>query len=270
MCVIFLCSPSYHSWNRFSYDGLKRQRLTKPMVKDDKGNLTPCTWEEALVEVAQRLSQVKGAEVAAVAGGFADAESLVALKDLLNSYDSEGLYTEEGFPADGSGWVVFSRSVSFVCWLLLWRRSKTLQLVILILATFCFRCVWMEAVFPDIYERFLPTYFISILGFFAFRTDFRSSYIMNSTIAGIEVSGERSVFNLASKVIRDAWVFSLFCDQGRNFNRSDASTLNFSQRHVSVKFSFVLFGCRNYCGSSFYDTRSHFGEHHQFSSQEWA
>ena len=73
------------------------------MVKDDKGNLTPCTWEEALVEVAQRLSQVKGAEVAAVAGGFADAESLVALKDLFNSYDSEGLYTEEGFPADGSG-----------------------------------------------------------------------------------------------------------------------------------------------------------------------
>lgn len=162
-CVIFLCSPSYHSWNRFSYDGLKRQRLTKPMVKDDKGNLTPCTWEEALVEVAQRLSQVKGAEVAAVAGGFADAESLVALKDLLNSYDSEGLYTEEGFPADGSGWVVFRRSVSFVCWLLLWRRSKTLQLVILILATFCFRCVRIEAVFPDIYERFSPTYSISIL-----------------------------------------------------------------------------------------------------------
>ena len=57
--------------------------------------------------------------------------------------------------------------------------------------------------FPDIYERFSPTYFISILVFFAFRTDFRSSYIMNSTIAGIEVSGERSVFNLASKVIRN-------------------------------------------------------------------
>ena len=75
------------------------------MVKDDKGNLTPCTWEEALVEVAQKLSQVKGNEVAAVAGGFADAESLVALKDLLNRFDSEGLYTEEGFPSDGAGLV---------------------------------------------------------------------------------------------------------------------------------------------------------------------
>ena len=73
------------------------------MVKDDKGNLTPCTWEEALVEVAQKLTQANGNEVAAVAGGFADAESLVAMKDLLNKFDSEGLYTEEGFPSDGSG-----------------------------------------------------------------------------------------------------------------------------------------------------------------------
>lgn len=73
------------------------------MVKDDKGNLTPCTWEEALVEVAQKLSQVKGNEVAAVAGGFADAEALAALKDLLNRFGSEGLYTEEGFPSDGAG-----------------------------------------------------------------------------------------------------------------------------------------------------------------------
>lgn len=32
----------------------------------------------------------------------------------------------------------------------------------------------------------------------------------------------------------------MFCDQGRNFNQSDVSTLNFSQRHVSVEFSFVL------------------------------
>ena len=57
------------------------------------------------MEVAQKLSQVKGNEVAAVAGGFADAESLVALKDLLNRFDSEGLYTEEGFPSDGAGLV---------------------------------------------------------------------------------------------------------------------------------------------------------------------
>ena len=95
--------------NRFSYDGLKRQRLTKPLMKDDTGNLVPCSWEEALVEVAQKLTHLNGNEIAAVAGGFADAEALVALKDLLNSLDSEGLYTEEGFPSDGTG------SVTLVC-----------------------------------------------------------------------------------------------------------------------------------------------------------
>ena len=89
--------------NRFSYDGLKRQRLTKPMIKNEEGNLTPCSWEEALVEVSHKLTQLDGKEIAAVTGGQADAESLVALKDLLNRFDSEGLYTEEGFPSNGSG-----------------------------------------------------------------------------------------------------------------------------------------------------------------------
>lgn len=41
---------------RFSYDGLKRQRLTQPMVKDDAGQLTPTTWEDALSRVAGAVS----------------------------------------------------------------------------------------------------------------------------------------------------------------------------------------------------------------------
>lgn len=73
------------------------------MLKDDSGNLVPCSWEDALVEVAQKLTHLSGNDIAAVAGGFADAEALVALKDLLNSFDSEGLYTEEGFPSSGAG-----------------------------------------------------------------------------------------------------------------------------------------------------------------------
>lgn len=88
---------------RFAYDGLKRQRLTTPMIKDDKGNLTSCSWEEALLSVAQNIYSVKGDEMAAVVGGLVDAEALVALKDFLNGYDSEALCTEESFPMDGSG-----------------------------------------------------------------------------------------------------------------------------------------------------------------------
>ncbi|XP_041638128.1 NADH-ubiquinone oxidoreductase 75 kDa subunit, mitochondrial-like [Cheilinus undulatus] len=88
---------------RFAYDGLKRQRLTQPMVKDDSGQLTPTTWEDALTRVAGALQSVQGSEVAVIVGGMADAEALVALKDLLNRLDSESLCTEELFPMAGAG-----------------------------------------------------------------------------------------------------------------------------------------------------------------------
>lgn len=88
---------------RFAYDGLKRQRLTQPMVKDEAGQLTPTTWEDALTRVAGALQSVQGSEVAAIAGGMADAEALVSLKDLLNRLNSENLCTEELFPMAGAG-----------------------------------------------------------------------------------------------------------------------------------------------------------------------
>ncbi|XP_061548850.1 NADH-ubiquinone oxidoreductase 75 kDa subunit, mitochondrial [Phycodurus eques] len=88
---------------RFAYDGLKRQRLTQPMVKDESGQLTPATWEDALTRVAGALQGVQGSEVAAIVGGMADAEALVSLKDLLNRLNSESLCTEEVFPLAGAG-----------------------------------------------------------------------------------------------------------------------------------------------------------------------
>ncbi|KAM8903779.1 NADH-ubiquinone oxidoreductase 75 kDa subunit, mitochondrial isoform 2-T2 [Spinachia spinachia] len=88
---------------RFAYDGLKRQRLTQPMVRNDSGQLTPSTWEDALSRVAGALQSVQGNEVAAIVGGMADAEALVSLKDLLNRLDSENLCTEEVFPMSGAG-----------------------------------------------------------------------------------------------------------------------------------------------------------------------
>lgn len=40
---------------------------------------------------------------AAIAGKLADAEALIAMKDLVNKLGSEGLATEQCFPKDGSG-----------------------------------------------------------------------------------------------------------------------------------------------------------------------
>lgn len=83
---------------RFSYDGLKRQRLLTPMVKGSNGVLKPVSWEEALFTVAQKMKDTPADQKAAVVGGMADLEALVALKDLYHRFNSENLCTEEEFP----------------------------------------------------------------------------------------------------------------------------------------------------------------------------
>lgn len=88
---------------RFSYDGLRRQRLVTPMVRGSDGLLKPCDWDDALYAIADRLSRASGSEVAALAGSLVDAESLVALKDLMNRLGSENVCVEEAFPQQGAG-----------------------------------------------------------------------------------------------------------------------------------------------------------------------
>nr|XP_009509896.1 PREDICTED: NADH-ubiquinone oxidoreductase 75 kDa subunit, mitochondrial [Phalacrocorax carbo] len=88
---------------RFAYDGLKRQRLTQPMIKNEKGLLVYASWEDVLTRVAGVLQAVKGKEAAAIVGGLVDAEALIALKDLLNRVNCDILCTEEVFPTAGAG-----------------------------------------------------------------------------------------------------------------------------------------------------------------------
>ncbi|XP_030025978.2 LOW QUALITY PROTEIN: NADH-ubiquinone oxidoreductase 75 kDa subunit, mitochondrial [Manduca sexta] len=89
--------------SRFACDGLKRQRLVTPMMADSRGNLTPCEWEDAIVAAARALRDCPPDKLVAVSGDLADAESLVALKDLLNKLGSENTCTEQYFPLEGSG-----------------------------------------------------------------------------------------------------------------------------------------------------------------------
>ncbi|KAK7073102.1 NADH-ubiquinone oxidoreductase 75 kDa subunit, mitochondrial [Halocaridina rubra] len=88
--------------SRFSYDGLKRQRLIHPMVKDSNGDLRPCEWEDALIVAAKALQAADGS-VGAIAGGLVDAESLIAMKDMVNKLGGEAVCTEEIFPNAGTG-----------------------------------------------------------------------------------------------------------------------------------------------------------------------
>ncbi|XP_076653913.1 NADH dehydrogenase (ubiquinone) 75 kDa subunit [Halictus rubicundus] len=87
---------------RFSCDGLKRQRLITPMMKIN-GKLEAVEWEDALVATAQSVQGIPADKCAAIAGKLADAESLVALKDLINKLGSETLATEQKFPKQGAG-----------------------------------------------------------------------------------------------------------------------------------------------------------------------
>ncbi len=46
--------------SRFSYDGLKTQRLAFPMVKDETGELKAVEWEDTLKITAKALNNANG------------------------------------------------------------------------------------------------------------------------------------------------------------------------------------------------------------------
>jgi NADH-quinone oxidoreductase subunit G len=76
--------------SRHAIDGLLRQRLDQPYVRKN-GKLAPASWPEALAAIAERMKGVDGAKIAAIAGDMADAEALIALKDLMTGLGSPNL-----------------------------------------------------------------------------------------------------------------------------------------------------------------------------------
>jgi len=76
--------------SRFSYDGLKRQRLDRPYVRKD-GKLQPASWAEAFAAIAAKVKGIPGDRIAALAGDLVDAEAMIALKDLVEGLGSKNL-----------------------------------------------------------------------------------------------------------------------------------------------------------------------------------
>ncbi|KAF4346186.1 hypothetical protein G4B88_007164 [Cannabis sativa] len=79
---------------RFCYDGLKRQRLNDPMIRDADGRFRAVSWADALSVVAEIVNQVKPEEIVGIAGQLSDAESMMALKDFLNRLGSNNVWCE--------------------------------------------------------------------------------------------------------------------------------------------------------------------------------
>ncbi|MBV0892259.1 NADH-quinone oxidoreductase subunit NuoG [Paracoccus sp. Z118] len=66
---------------RFVWDGLRRQRLDRPYVREN-GRLRPATWPEALEVTA---SAMKGRKVTGLVGDLAPVEAVFALKQLVEA-----------------------------------------------------------------------------------------------------------------------------------------------------------------------------------------
>ncbi len=67
---------------RHACDGLKYKRLDRPYVRKE-GKLVEATWDEAFAVIAAKLKSVNKDAAAAFAGDLCDAESMLALKDLM-------------------------------------------------------------------------------------------------------------------------------------------------------------------------------------------
>lgn len=73
---------------RFSYDGLKLQRLDAPYIRG-RGKLAKASWDEALSCVSSKISSVKPDEIAAIAGTLSAVEPMFLLKKIFEKLGSD-------------------------------------------------------------------------------------------------------------------------------------------------------------------------------------
>ncbi|MBP0493154.1 NADH-quinone oxidoreductase subunit NuoG [Pararoseomonas indoligenes] len=99
---------------RFSFDALKKRRLDRPWIRES-GKLRAATWPEAFAAIAAKLKGLPGERIGAVAGGLADAESILALKELMAGLGSQNLdCREDGAALDASNraFYLFNTSIA--------------------------------------------------------------------------------------------------------------------------------------------------------------
>ena len=86
--------------SRYSYDGLKRQRLSYPLKKNvEKNEFEEVRWEDALETLSGFLTEATDLDKSLVGlvGEFNSVETLTALKDLLNGVNCDN-FMYDSFP----------------------------------------------------------------------------------------------------------------------------------------------------------------------------
>jgi len=98
----WLADKSRHA----AVDGLKTQRLTAPMVRPTKdSNLQVSSWQDALITLADNLSKAAKIDpdsLEVIVGPMVDLETMVAVKDLMNSFNCDNLYVHHNSEIDPS------------------------------------------------------------------------------------------------------------------------------------------------------------------------
>jgi NADH-quinone oxidoreductase subunit G len=87
---------------RYAVDGLSRQRLDRPYVREN-GKLRPASWAEALALVSDKLKAAPADRIGVIAGDQQDAESMKAAKDLFGSLGVANLDCRQDGMALGAG-----------------------------------------------------------------------------------------------------------------------------------------------------------------------
>ncbi|HYD29140.1 NADH-quinone oxidoreductase subunit NuoG [Brevundimonas sp.] len=88
--------------SRYVVDGLQRQRLDRPYVREN-GKLRVASWEEALGVVAEKIKAARPEKIGVIAGDLQDAESMKAALDLFRALGSANTDCRQDGAAVGYG-----------------------------------------------------------------------------------------------------------------------------------------------------------------------
>ncbi len=85
---------------RHAFDGLKKQRLHIPLLRNEDGSFKELRWDEALQIATQKLTSVSNpsTDIIGKIGEFVDVETLVAFRDLLHRFGAEQLNVRANAP----------------------------------------------------------------------------------------------------------------------------------------------------------------------------
>ncbi|CAH1661809.1 NADH-quinone oxidoreductase chain 3 [Hyphomicrobiales bacterium] len=75
---------------RFIWDGLRRQRLDRPYLREN-GKLRPASWNEAFAAIAEKVKATKPERIGAIVGDLASVEDSFALKLLVEKLGSANI-----------------------------------------------------------------------------------------------------------------------------------------------------------------------------------